>query len=293
MRLLEAVVLPYRWGVPLGFLGYGDKGSGLPDAVMGTTAWTTAVNTWRFGLRPCLCGLSATLAWDRHVMSSKTSDKKRDPEARSDPMVVPDGMIPQNPPWAGRVPKRLIARLYAMDARGGYDEDLIDEVGYAFLARCESIMIATEASRGNVKCPCCGAMLHHDWDRGAGLDCGCGWSTTWGAYLKTYQGKQLSAGGMERFFVEFLRDYPRARTPGRKMVLIDTLIHRFHSEAKGAPTRPGAVNLIGGRVGDVIAFLDQLTYGENLPPELEQNLHAWRDKASRSMCRDRLPRAKP
>ena len=34
------------------------------------------------------------------------------------------------PAWARRVPQRKIRRLYETDAKGIYDEDLIDEVGY-------------------------------------------------------------------------------------------------------------------------------------------------------------------
>jgi hypothetical protein len=60
-----------------------------------------------------------------------------------------------NPPWAPRLPQRLVARLYETDARGILDEELIDEVGYGLLARVESILTATEASRGRVRCPRC------------------------------------------------------------------------------------------------------------------------------------------
>ncbi|HEY3341750.1 MAG TPA: hypothetical protein VGK81_07020, partial [Anaerolineae bacterium] len=66
------------------------------------------------------------------------------------------------PHWAPRVKQNLIRRLYETDARGIYDEELIDEVGYALLARCEAFIAAVEASRGKVTCPACGASVWHN-----------------------------------------------------------------------------------------------------------------------------------
>lgn len=43
------------------------------------------------------------------------------------------------PQWAPRVPQALIRRFSASDARGFYDDVLIDEVGYALLSRCQSV----------------------------------------------------------------------------------------------------------------------------------------------------------
>jgi hypothetical protein len=48
--------------------------------------------------------------------------------------------------WARRVQQDLIRRLYALDAKGIEDEELVNEAGYAMYARCESIRIG--ASRG-------------------------------------------------------------------------------------------------------------------------------------------------
>ena len=52
------------------------------------------------------------------------------------------------PTWAPRVPKALIRRFYETDAKGIYDEELIDEVGYALLARCQSFITANLARAG-------------------------------------------------------------------------------------------------------------------------------------------------
>ena len=39
------------------------------------------------------------------------------------------------PRWAPRVQAAMIRRLYEQNAAGIYDDQLVDEVGYAFLAR--------------------------------------------------------------------------------------------------------------------------------------------------------------
>ena len=62
--------------------------------------------------------------------------------------------------WAPRVERNKIARLYEKLAAGIFDDDLIDEVAYAFYARCESIIEATEAWHGRVKCRGCGVIIH-------------------------------------------------------------------------------------------------------------------------------------
>ena len=56
----------------------------------------------------------------------------------------------QLPQWARRVPKRKIRQLYETDAQGIYDLDLINEVGYALLARCESFVTANRAREGEL-----------------------------------------------------------------------------------------------------------------------------------------------
>ena len=47
--------------------------------------------------------------------------------------------------WASRVNPATIRRLYETDARGIVDEDLIDEVGFALYARCQSILCASDS----------------------------------------------------------------------------------------------------------------------------------------------------
>jgi hypothetical protein len=177
------------------------------------------------------------------------------------------------PTWAPRVTQREIRRLYETDAQGIYDQDLINEVGYGLLARCESFITACRARQGELPCPECGRTVQ----RAETLICPCGWTLPWADYFKTIQHKQLSgAEPVLAQFREYVRTFPAARTLQEKMVRIDTLLHGFHWYFKtNAPTRPVAVNLIEGRLGDVVAFLEELTYGEGSTPGLRETRAEW------------------
>ena len=77
----------------------------------------------------------------------------------------------------------------------------------------------------------------------------------------------------------FVQKFSTARSHGDKLVLIDTLIHRFHWEsATSAGGRPAACSLIEGKMKDIMPFLDRLSYGDNMQPEIEQAREEWRKK---------------
>jgi len=183
------------------------------------------------------------------------------------------------------VSRHEIARLYRADARGVRDEGLLDEVGYGLLVRIEDILTVTEAHRGRVKCPNCGEVilrskpkLRKDAEKEM-LECGgCEWRLPWMEYFRSYHKKRLLAGGLEPFLREFAREYPRAKGYGGKIVLVDTLLHRYHWELEGNPGGPGAANLIGGTRNEVIAFLNELAYGRDSTSGLEENRTQWRKK---------------
>ena len=64
--------------------------------------------------------------------------------------------------------------------------------------------------------------------------------------------------------------------PQEKMLAIDRLIHGFHWFYKeNSPTRPVAVNLIEGRLSEVVAFLDRLTYSDKGTPGTRENYAQW------------------
>ena len=178
--------------------------------------------------------------------------------------------------WARRVEQEKIRRLYALDAMGIQHEELIDEVGYAIYARCESIRNVTEAHMGRAQCPKCASILEHGWKKNDLLICTCGWQLAWGDYLASYQRKQLVGGSGFRNFLEFLERWPQARTPRDKLLAIDWLLHQCHSTVKFPLGRPIAVNLIEGNAHEVAALLDDLAYGSHSTAGLQEARDAWR-----------------
>jgi hypothetical protein len=188
----------------------------------------------------------------------------------------------QQPPfrWAPRVAQDKIRRLYETDARGTVDDELIDDVGYAMLARCESILIATRAHAGDVMCRQCRASIKRDiYERDGPLACeACGWISTWREYHKSYRRKQLHGGGATPAFETFVARWPLARTPRDKLLAIDALVHACHvSLQHGVASRPAAVNVIDGTMRELLRFLNDLAYTDRSTPGLEASRQQWRD----------------
>ena len=181
------------------------------------------------------------------------------------------------PEWAPRVKQRKIRQFYEMDAKGIYDDELIDEVGYSLFSRCKSFIEAVEAFSGKARCPVCNAVVNHSWQKEELLRCACGWQLTWGKYFSTIQHKQLSgAEPVLKQFRTFVEEFPSVKTPREKVILIDRLIHGFHWYIKeNIPTRPVAVNLIEGKLRDVIKFLDNLTYSDSSTPGVKAHYDEW------------------
>ncbi len=200
--------------------------------------------------------------------------------------------------WARRVEQHRIRQLYARDAQGIVDEELIDEVGYALYARCESIRAVTEAHAGRAMCHSCRAVIGHHWVRDEPMVCeSCGWTTTWEAYLKSYQGKQLHGGQAFPAFEKFLERWPAARNPRDKLLEIDRLIHELHLNAEIVRfARPAAVNVIDGTMTTVIALLNELAYGDLSTPGMGEARAAWKgrlDVAQQAMREHLQERAEP
>jgi hypothetical protein len=192
--------------------------------------------------------------------------------------------------WARRVPQELIRRLYTLDAKGIRDEELVDEVGYAMYARCESMRTVTEAHAGRPRCPRCSEQLAHRWVKDEAMVCACGWSATWGEYLRSYQGKQLHGGTGYPNVLTFLDAWPNARAYPEKLLAIDTLIHACHGPGtQWLMARPLGVNLIEGNAHEIAALLDELAYGTKSTPGLVETRDAWRAKAEVSGWRPGRP----
>ena len=84
---------------------------------------------------------------------------------------------------------------------------------------------------------------------------------------------------MESFVRDFVRKFAATGSHRERLVLIDALIHRFHWESGDhAGGRPGASSLIEVKMGDIMAFLDRLSYGDHIPPEVAHAREEWRRK---------------
>ena len=192
--------------------------------------------------------------------------------------------------WPRRLRKASIRRMYESDAAGLLDEELLEDVGIGLLLRCQAILTVAAARSGRVKCPRCQRagrevyITRQDRARDQVISCPeCSWQITWADYLRTVQRRQLHIGGAGPAFRAFVEQYPRARSAREKMLLIDRLIHEFHYSLRTDPTRPtraACVNLIQGRLTDVVAFLNDLTYGRDAAPELIQTRRNWRRSLS-------------
>ena len=186
--------------------------------------------------------------------------------------------------WAKRLRPALIRRLYETDSRGIVEEELIDEVGCALLARCETIRRVTER-----RCPHCGHEMAGARDAEgrmvpeAAFTCGgCGFETTWRAYRRSYTRTRTHGGRAYPEFIRFMDDYPRARTPAERMICIDALIHALHQDASGVWSTPAATNLIEGKHADIMHLLDSLAYGDAGTPGLREAHGRWARTIERS-----------
>lgn len=200
----------------------------------------------------------------------------------------------QIPIWSPKVSQSKIKRLYISDAQGIIDEELLNEVGWELWSRCDSILSVTAAHYGRVHCPSCGAVIEHPaasgppthvddikkhttpWNEEDQLLCeNCNWHAVWKVYHQTYRGKQLFGGNAVAYFTAYHKVYPQAPTPKDKMLLIDQLIHSFHSGLTELG-RPVGANLITGSLKEVIFFLNALTTGPMSATGLGNSQEVWR-----------------
>lgn len=188
------------------------------------------------------------------------------------------------PQWAPKVSQNIIRRLYAKDASGIIDDDMINEVGWALWARCDSILKVTAAHNGTIECPGCSGFIAgaESLNDNTELRCNhCGWTLPWKEYHATYKGKQLFAANAETAFRGFHTKYPRTETPSAKMILIDQLIHAFHVSITDVG-RPAAANLISGSLAEVIGFLDHLSSGPDSAVGITDSRSEWKATLSKA-----------
>jgi hypothetical protein len=188
--------------------------------------------------------------------------------------------------WSPRVPKSKLRRLYQSACQGVWDEALIDDVGMTLYLRCQDILKIHRAwSEKQIACPKCensGAVsMIPRRGRDAPMTCPlCGWTMTWFRYHRTFQRRQLNPGGAVSYFQEFLEAYTGARDPKTRMLAIDRVIHEFHYSMRDLPDQPSrsaGVNLIEGRLAEVLKFLNELSEMD-LPGAFRETSETWRKK---------------
>ena len=191
----------------------------------------------------------------------------------------------RKPVWAAKVPPEKIKRLYELDAKGLYDEELADDVGACLCARVDSMLMVTSSNLGKAVCIECRSEIPHNYQRGFLLVCpNCGWSMPFGEFSDSYKGQTLHGYGALPELRAFAAKYPLAGTYAEKMRAIDSLIHSFHGGLSEHPSRPTATNVIAGSNADVAHLIFSLAYGEGSTAAAEE-LNKWLEKFSRSIHR--------
>jgi hypothetical protein len=105
---------------------------------------------------------------------------------------------------------------------------------------------------------------------------------TWGTYYGRLTRERLTGCDEEGIYGAFVDRFRRARSPRKKMLTIDSLIHGFHHAVAHGCGAPSAANLIEGERAEVIALLDGLAYGSDSTPGTEETVRWWRQHVKRS-----------
>jgi hypothetical protein len=197
--------------------------------------------------------------------------------------------------WAPKVSLSKIRQLYLRESQGIYEEELIDEVGLSLYLRCESILEFTEAvQNGRVACKRCAGdgsqtIIQRQTRQPAELlKCPvCAWQVRWRVYVKEAKSTgNIHAGHAQQAFERYVQTYPRCQNVKEKIVAIDQLIHEFHwviLEDGTLPkaAKPAGVNLLQGSSTQVLAMLNELTYGKDAPPEMLEMRELWLARRSK------------
>ncbi len=191
--------------------------------------------------------------------------------------------------WSPKVSLSKIRWLYLRESQGICEDELVDEVGFSLYLRCESILEFTEAVQtGRVQCKRCAVhgtltILQRKTRQPAEiLKCPvCSWQVRWRVYVKAAEKTgNIHAGHAQQAFERYANTYPRCQNVKEKIVAIDQLIHEFHwlimEEGKlPEAAKPAGVNLLQGSTTQVLALLNELTYGKDSPPEMLQTREVW------------------
>ncbi|MCL2203237.1 MAG: hypothetical protein FWB88_04800 [Defluviitaleaceae bacterium] len=162
--------------------------------------------------------------------------------------------------WSPCVSRESIKKLHNLDAKRIYDEELVDEVGYAMYARCLQGRDETLLNyNGKLLCHNC-RKVHVSPANGI-ISCSCGHTYIFREYRKSFQKAKMPSGSATPFFNEFINKWERAKTYQDKMLSIDYVIHECHVNMISNVKRGFAgCNLIQGNKKQVSELILELAY---------------------------------
>lgn len=166
--------------------------------------------------------------------------------------------------WCKKVSRNSLLKLYRSDAKGIIDQELLDDVGYSFFARCKQAQdTRTCLQNGQLICHQCGAVLMPTSYTGI-VFCSCGYGYTYREYRRSFHANNMPAGRATPIFDSFTMKWPGCKDSNDKMLLIDWLIHECHvSLMSGLEGRSVCVNLIEGTKQQISDLITKLAYGNN------------------------------
>ena len=161
--------------------------------------------------------------------------------------------------WSEKLSRGKLVSLYQTDAKGIVDEELLDDVGYAFYARCKQAKdTRSRLPNGEIICHNCGAVLKTASYTSL-IPCLCGYYYTYREYRRSFNAHNMPAGRAAPIFDEFADKWELCKSASEKMLLIDRLVHECHvSIMTGGKGRSVCVNLIEGTIAQLKDMLEML-----------------------------------
>jgi len=161
--------------------------------------------------------------------------------------------------WPPKVSRSKLVALYKGEAAGRLDEELLEEVGYAFFYRCKmGLETIAGMETGKMLCHHCNAVLQAV-SYTAPIACTCGESYTLREYRRSHHTANMPAGRAEPVFRAFEQKWPACRDADAKMLAIDWLVHECHvTVMSGDVGRSVCVNLIEGTKAQLRDMLEML-----------------------------------
>ena len=161
--------------------------------------------------------------------------------------------------WSEKVSRTKLIKLYQNDAKGLIDEDLLDDIGYTFYARCKQARDTREClEKGEIICHHCGTVNKAASYSGL-IACPCGYYYTYREYRRSFCTHNMPAGRATEIFNAFADKWLVCKDEKEKMLLIDWLVHECHvSVMTGSQGRSVCINLIEGTLKQLRGMLEML-----------------------------------